>query len=154
MNLPKKLLLSLLVAAVATGIAYLAPGLSASPALALLLAAATAATALLVTLLPVRIAPRRSAGAGVAPPSPARTPTPVSTPTSAADGARERGTVKWFNTRKGYGFIIRETGEEIFVHFRSIRDGGRGGLRDGQAVTFTVSETDKGPQAEDVEAGA
>jgi CspA family cold shock protein len=67
-------------------------------------------------------------------------------------GKAERGTVKWFNGTKGFGFIIRESGEEIFVHYRSILGEGRRSLRDGQAVSFRVAETDKGPQAEDVEA--
>jgi len=69
----------------------------------------------------------------------------------AGNANRERGTVKWFNVSKGFGFIVRENGEEIFVHFRSIRGEGRRGLRDGQSVTFIVAESDKGPQAEDVE---
>ncbi len=66
-------------------------------------------------------------------------------------GERETGTVKWFNGTKGFGFIIRDNGEEIFVHFRSIRGEGRRGLRDGQAVSYVVAQSDKGPQAEDVE---
>ena len=70
---------------------------------------------------------------------------------SAGDGNREQGKVKWFNTSKGFGFIVRENGEEIFVHFRSIRGEGRRGLREGQTVTYVVTESDKGPQAEDVE---
>ena len=69
------------------------------------------------------------------------------------DGDFEEGEVKWFNVSKGFGFIRRENGEEIFVHFRSIVGSkqGRRGLRDGQPVRFRVAETDKGPQAEDVE---
>jgi CspA family cold shock protein len=69
----------------------------------------------------------------------------------AGDAKRERGTVKWFNVSKGFGFIVRDNGEEIFVHFRSIRGEGRRSLRDGQSVSFIVAESDKGPQAEDVE---
>jgi CspA family cold shock protein len=71
--------------------------------------------------------------------------------TKAAEG-REQGEVKWFNVSKGYGFVTRSTGEDIFVHFRSIRGEGRRVLRDGQAVEFAVVDGDKGPQAEDVEA--
>jgi len=67
-----------------------------------------------------------------------------------ASGDREFGKVKWFNVSKGFGFIIKDDGDEIFVHFRSIRDGGRRGLRDGQRVSFVVADSDKGPQAEDV----
>jgi CspA family cold shock protein len=70
--------------------------------------------------------------------------------TPSQDGVRERGTVKWFNSSKGFGFIVRENGEEIFVHFRSIRGEGRRGLRDGQRVSFVVADSNKGPQAEDV----
>ncbi|WP_297291328.1 cold shock domain-containing protein [Oceanicoccus sp.] len=58
--------------------------------------------------------------------------------------------MKWFNVSKGYGFVTRKTGEDIFVHFRSIQGEGRRVLREGQAVEFTVTEGDKGPQAEDV----
>lgn len=70
--------------------------------------------------------------------------------TASNDAVRERGTVKWFNASKGFGFIVRNDGEEIFVHFRSIRGEGRRGLRDGQSVSFIVAQSDKGPQAEDV----
>ena len=67
-------------------------------------------------------------------------------------GPREEGQVKWFNVSKGFGFITKDNGEEIFVHFRSIRGEGRRGLREGERVSFVESRTDKGPQAEDVEA--
>ena len=63
---------------------------------------------------------------------------------------REQGEVKWFNVSKGYGFVTRSTGEDIFVHFRSILGEGRRVLREGQTIEFTVTEGDKGPQAEDV----
>jgi len=66
------------------------------------------------------------------------------------DALREHGTVKWFNVTKGFGFIVKDDGEEIFVHFRSIRGEGRRSLRDGQSVNFIVAQSDKGPQAEDV----
>ncbi|MGY8860179.1 MAG: cold-shock protein [Pseudomonadales bacterium] len=71
-------------------------------------------------------------------------------PQSTSDASRDRGTVKWFNVSKGFGFITKDDGEEIFVHFRSIRGEGRRGLRDGQTVSFVVTDSDKGPQAEDV----
>lgn len=69
----------------------------------------------------------------------------------SSSGPRETGTVKWFNGTKGFGFIVRDDGEEIFVHYRSILGEGRRSLEDGQAVEFRVEHTDKGPQAEDVE---
>ena len=71
--------------------------------------------------------------------------------TSASEQTREDGTVKWFNATKGFGFLVRTNGEEVFVHYRSIRGSGRRSLRDGQRVRFHVEQTDKGPQAEDVE---
>lgn len=63
---------------------------------------------------------------------------------------RETGTVKWFNTSKGFGFIARDSGEDIFVHFRAIRGEGHRALVEGQRVEFTVMQRDKGLQAEDV----
>ena len=72
----------------------------------------------------------------------------------SATGPRERGQVKWFNKIKGFGFITRDQGDDIFVHFRSIRGQGRRFLREGQEVEFCVVENDKGLQAEDVEVAA
>ena len=63
---------------------------------------------------------------------------------------RENGTVKWFDCGKGYGFITREEGEDVFVHFRAIRGEGYRKLDDGQLVEFTVVKGQKGYQAEDV----
>jgi len=63
---------------------------------------------------------------------------------------RETGTVKWFNATKGFGFISREKGEDIFVHFSAIRGEGYRTLNEGQQVEFTVTEGEKGPQAQDV----
>jgi len=63
---------------------------------------------------------------------------------------RETGTVKWFNTSKGFGFISRDSGEDIFVHFRAIRGEGHRILIEGQRVEFSVVQRDKGLQAEDV----
>ncbi|MBN1481847.1 cold-shock protein [candidate division KSB1 bacterium] len=59
----------------------------------------------------------------------------------------EQGTVKWFSTAKGYGFITRESGDDIFVHYSSITGEGFRSLREGDKVEFEVEETDKGPQA-------
>jgi|SRR5690554_5491426 len=62
----------------------------------------------------------------------------------------EEGTVKWFNVKKGFGFIVRESGDEVFVHFRAIRGRGRRVLRQGQTVRFDVVEASKGLQADNV----
>ena len=63
---------------------------------------------------------------------------------------RETGTVKWFNDSKGFGFIEREGGADVFVHYNSIRGEGFKSLQEGQKVEFTVGQGQKGPQAIDV----
>ena len=63
---------------------------------------------------------------------------------------RETGTVKWFNDAKGYGFITRANGGEVFVHHKAIRSEGFRSLGEGQQVEFEVVEGQKGPQAQDV----
>jgi len=62
----------------------------------------------------------------------------------------ERGTVKWFNDAKGFGFISRESGEDVFVHFRAIVSDGFKSLKEGQAVEFEVVNGQKGLQADKV----
>ena len=64
--------------------------------------------------------------------------------------SREKGKVKWFNNSKGYGFIARNEGEDIFVHYSAIKIDGYKTLKEGQDVEFTVSTGEKGLQAEDV----
>lgn len=61
-----------------------------------------------------------------------------------------RGTVKWFNDQKGYGFITREGGEDLFVHFREIQSQGFKTLTEGQTVEFEETQGQKGPQASNV----
>lgn len=63
---------------------------------------------------------------------------------------RETGMVKWFNGQKGYGFIERDTGGDVFVHFSAIVGEGFKNLDEGQRVEFTVVQGDKGPQAQEV----
>jgi cold shock protein len=63
---------------------------------------------------------------------------------------KEQGTVKWFNASKGYGFIQRQTGEDVFVHFSAIQMDGYKSLNEGQAVEFEVTKGPKGLQAENV----
>jgi len=67
-----------------------------------------------------------------------------------SNAPRELGSVKWFNASKGFGFITRDSGDDVFVHFRSIRGEGHRVLKDGQRVEFSVSQGDKGLQADDV----
>ena len=159
MNVTGKLLVSLVMAAIATAlISFLQDGGLGLPLLAVIIFAATAATAFTVTL------PASGAAAAAPPQAPAESPKkkPAKAPATggqqkpaakkpAPSGDREQGTVKWFNVSKGFGFITRENGEEVFVHFRSIRGEGRRSLRDGQQVSFVVAQSDKGPQAEDVD---
>lgn len=61
-----------------------------------------------------------------------------------------KGTVKWFNAKKGYGFISDEEGKEIFVHFSALNMEGFKELKDGEEVEFEVTEGEKGPQAANV----
>ena len=64
---------------------------------------------------------------------------------------RKQGTVKWFNTEKGYGFILNPEGEDVFVHYRSIQVEGFKNLREGQDVTFLQIKSEKGWQAAEVQ---
>jgi cold shock protein len=63
----------------------------------------------------------------------------------------EKGTVKWFNDAKGYGFISRQSGEDVFVHFSAIQAGGFKSLQEGQQVEFEVVKGPKGLQADKVQ---
>ena len=63
---------------------------------------------------------------------------------------RLTGTVKWFNSTKGFGFILREGGDDVFVHYSSIRGEGYRTLDEGQQVEFEIVQSEKGPQAQDV----
>jgi CspA family cold shock protein len=69
-------------------------------------------------------------------------------------GQRETGRVKWFSDAKGYGFIERPLGGDVFVHFSSVRGSGFKKLTEGQRVDYVVTQGDKGPQAQDVGAAA
>ena len=148
MTLLGKLVTSLIVAAVASTITTkLMGGQLSDLTLHIAFAAATIATALLTSLTrSSAVSSSSSAGSSSSSSSssPARTE-------HSGDADREEGEVKWFNVSKGFGFITKDDGEEIFVHFRSIRGDGRRSLKDGQRVSFHVADSDKGPQAEDVE---
>ncbi len=63
---------------------------------------------------------------------------------------RIQGTVKWFNSSKGYGFISQENGDDVFVHFQSIISEGYKTLNDNDKVEFVVTDGEKGPQASEV----
>tara|TARA_B100000029_G_scaffold516072_2_gene626697 strand:+ start:419 stop:802 length:384 start_codon:yes stop_codon:yes gene_type:complete len=62
----------------------------------------------------------------------------------------ESGTIKWFDPSKGYGFLVRDKGGDLFVHLRSVKPEDRRKLRENTRVKFTVEETEKGPQAEKI----
>ena len=70
---------------------------------------------------------------------------------AGADTGTETGTVKWFNIKKGYGFITRDEGDDIFVHYRNLQGKGRRVISEGQRVSFVVVDGDKGLQADEVE---
>ena len=63
----------------------------------------------------------------------------------------EQGKVKWFNAEKGFGFIEREAGEDVFVHFSAIQSDGFKSLDEGQSVTFEIEDGQRGPQAKNVQ---
>ena len=155
MSLFGKLVISFIVAATAAAI-FTAIDLQATYInLFAAFAVATVATSLLGSIK------ANPAGASVAAsttpasaPKPAKTKSPKpqkSAKPKSTGGKREEGEVKWFNVSKGFGFITRDNGEEIFVHFRSILGEGRRSLRDGQRVSFVVADSDKGLQAEEVD---
>ncbi|UJJ33319.1 cold shock domain-containing protein [Halopseudomonas maritima] len=83
-------------------------------------------------------------------PKPTRKPRHQKERQGQSAGGRETGTVKWFNTSKGFGFITRDSGSDVFVHFRSIQGDGHRVLQEGQRVAYTVAKREKGLQAEDV----
>jgi cold shock protein len=84
---------------------------------------------------------------------PASAAAPVRATQSAQPaGAEEAGTVKWFNLKKGYGFITRDQGDDVFVHYRNILGDGRKSVSEGQRVQFVVINGDKGLQADQVHA--
>ena len=62
-----------------------------------------------------------------------------------------QGTVKWFNNKRGWGFIVKEDGEDIFVHYSAIKGDGFKSLTEGQLVQFEIEESSNGPAAADVE---
>lgn len=61
-----------------------------------------------------------------------------------------KGTVKWFNAKKGYGFVLAETGEEAFAHFSEIQSDGYRTLEEGQEVEFELENGEKGPKAKNI----
>lgn len=72
------------------------------------------------------------------------------TETKTDDNDMLTGTVKWFSNPKGYGFISRDGGEDVFVHYSSIEGSGFRSLNEGERVEFTIEQSDKGPRAANV----
>jgi CspA family cold shock protein len=155
MSLFGKLVISFIVAAVAAAICSSIELQSTFINLFAAFAVATIATSLLGSIKssPPGAAAAVSTGQVKKPkPVKAKSPKPQkAAKTKSTGGKREEGEVKWFNVSKGFGFITRDNGEEIFVHFRSILGEGRRSLRDGQRVSFVVADSDKGLQAEEVD---
>ena len=115
-------------------------GFSFDSQILLIFLAACLLTALLCALIPTGGNTSQSAASNK----------PKKAKAKSSDNNREFGEVKWFNYNKGFGFISRDSGDDIFVHHKSIDTKGRRGLREGQRVSFIVTNTDKGLQAEDV----
>ena len=141
---------SVLFAAIATQI-YSTLFASSTLALLALTFVACAGTALVTWRFGTRVQPPRSTGRRRARDD-ERTPVRHRRPGPPKGAKRESGSVKWFDRNKGFGFIVRQNGDEIFVHHRSIRRVGneRAGLDDGQDVSFVAVERQRGWQAEDV----
>jgi cold shock protein len=142
MQFSARVIISIVIAVAASTVAtFLQGGQFPDVALLAIFSIATVATAIVVGVVPAS----RDVSA-----SPGQTRQVIAAKPGSKAG-REQGTVKWFNSAKGFGFITRDDGEEIFVHFRSIRGDGRRSLQDGQRVAFHTASSNKGPQAEDVE---
>lgn len=145
MSLPVKIVISIVIAiVVASATTYLQGNALPDLMLSAAFCIATIATVVLTSL------PAQQSEGSQRDHAPAHKSS--SSSSASVSGPREEGNVKWFNVSKGFGFITLDNDEEIFVHFRSIRGEGRRSLRDGQRVSFVVADSDKGPQAEDVEA--
>ena len=173
MSIPGKVLIAVLVAFAVAGIAAaLDPGYTLTRALPIAAAAAVLSVVLSHRALRMPAALPGESGAKAATtragrsegkaaknaaaaskrsaPTPARAEQRAQTQNTEREGI-EQGRIKWFDGAKGFGFIIRANGEEIFVHHRSVLGKGRHSLKDGAAVRYRVVNTGKGPQAEDVE---
>ncbi len=136
MSFIKILIISLIVSVIASVISiqsHVTESFSLMTAANVKLWAVSFISIVIASLLSVKFSPSKSGGSDV-----------------VISGDQERGTVKWFNAAKGFGFITRENGEDVFVHFRSIQGKGHRSLGEGQAVIFSVTEGDKGLQAVDV----
>ena len=159
MSVIGKLLLSLIVAAIAAVATGIIEGTGPfTPLLFASFSIATCVTALLTSWKPTATTASPAAKKSTKSAKSAKSAKPTAKPAKStkpsgnnSNQSREEGEVKWFNVSKGFGFITRDNGEEVFVHFRSIRGDGRRSLREGQRVAFVVEQSDKGPQAEDVE---
>ena len=137
----------LIAAAVIQALVLLIPVVAIAGLPATLASLLLAVVAVVLHLATAQSGQARPAHRG-APTTPRSKSAPVNT--AAPSAGRETGTVKWFNTSKGFGFISRDSGDDVFVHFRAIRGDGHRILVEGQRVEFTIMMRDKGLQAEDV----
>lgn len=144
----KSLTIAILLTILSTPIAFLISQQSGFLSITLILALVLT-TSYVAAWLAQRTVSTRPANSRARPKKSQR---PVPVPPADPSAPREKGQVKWFNASKGFGFITRENGDDVFVHFRSIRGEGHRVLKDGQRVEFSVSEGDKGLQADDVSA--
>jgi len=69
----------------------------------------------------------------------------------AAPAKNQTGSIKWFNATKGFGFIVGDDGAEVFVHYRNVEGLSKRNIKQGQKVSYVVRQSDRGPQAEDVQ---
>ncbi|PVZ64948.1 cold-shock protein [Pelagibaculum spongiae] len=151
MNLKLKFLSSFLAGGLVGGV--IVASLALDPQSLIYLAVAVAVVVALLLIVPALSSDNTSSVSSSSSSSPSSSSTSSSYTPAASGvsmGQRETGTVKWFNGQKGFGFISRDTGDEVFVHFRAIRGRGNRYLVQGQRVEFTVATEDKGLRAEDV----
>ena len=100
-------------------------------------------TTLALALAVLAIAAAFTAGISLSPPS--------ASTGEAAPSKNQTGSIKWFNATKGFGFIVGDDGAEVFVHYRNVEGLSKRNIKQGQKVSYVVRQSNRGPQAEDVQ---